>query len=376
VWILLGSPMVILGYLPGTHDPLLGAAAALAAYAILRAVEDPTSQRWAAAAGLVLASSVALKHSAALLALGVLGGLLVTPGGRAALARPAPWIGAAIGAIPVAAWWWADGGRSLDLQVTRVFTARSRGLEAIPLTLGSMMATLGPVTVVAAGKIAAGALGARRDPAACAAAGGALALILGCTVAVWAGSGEANWPTPALVLLAPWLAAGVEGRWRRATAIGAATWTAAGVALLIHAIHPWLPIPPAKDPIHRGAGFDRVASAAEEAAKQHQASMILTRRYQPASLLRYHTRDRLAVLELGTPGGRRSQYDRWPRRWPCPGEVVVTAWLDPAPPPEISLQPLAEGTPVLRAIAGRTIERWWVRPWRVGAPAHPSCERR
>ncbi|MCC7384276.1 MAG: glycosyltransferase family 39 protein [Deltaproteobacteria bacterium] len=376
ILVLLGAPMFVVGYVPGTHDPIQGAAAALGAYAVIRALEPGAARRWSFLAGFVLTAAVLIKHSSALLAAGALLGAAGTARGRVLLARPAPWLGAALGALVLAPWLASEltaNGGSIRFQAQHVFASRpSRGVVAVPLTLGSMILTLGPLTAIAILIAPLSALSARIDAAASALGAGALLLLAACLVAVWSGSGEANWPMPALVFVLPALAAEVVDRPRVLPALATqATLTAViGLVLLLHAAFDLLPLPSLKDPLQRGAGFDRVAARAEAQAEHHGARLVVTRRYQIASLLRYHLRDRWPVLELGSPRGRPSQYDRWGRPAICPGEVVVVVSPDPSPPAELSLVPLEEPVPVERS---QGAERWWVRAFRATAAFGSSC---
>ena len=322
---LFGAPMFVVGFIPATHDPMHGAVTAIASYLAIRALEAPAS-RWAFGAAFALVLAGGLKHYAAFVAVGALIGALLSRSGRRVLARPAPWLGALAAVAALSPWLAAelsaDGG-SLVFQAERVVWGKpSRGVVAIPMTLGSMLGTLGPLT--AALLLAAIAKSRRRQPGPVL-AGGAASLLLACVVAVWLGSGEANWPMPALIFALPLVVAEVVERPRLRLAMQATavlSMVLMGLAL-IHAASPVLPVPARRDPTARGAGFENLAARVASVAESHGAAVVATRRYQVASLLRYHLRDRWPVLEIGTPSGRMSQYDRWPRRWPCPGEVFV-----------------------------------------------------
>ncbi len=387
VVIVLGAPMFAVGYVPGTHDALLGGVMALSAWLVVRALEDP---RWAPLPAVVLTGAVLIKHSAGLVALGVLLGLLCTPLGRARLARPATWAGVAVGGAALTRWLLAEqaaGGGSIVFQATHVFDyAPARVWSGVPLALGSMVLTLGPVAGLGLWWASAAGLRGRVDArstgvavAACAAlAGGALALLLACVLAVVMGSGEANWPMPALALAAPLVAVWITARPRlhrvaRPLAL-AAGWI--GVALLVHAAVPWIPLRASRDPTLRGAGVDAVAAEVERVARAYGATLLVTRRYQPASLLRYHLRDRWPVLELGNPR-RQSQYDRWARPSACAGDVVVWASTEPGPPPDLAAEPLTPNDRVQRRMRpGRGgIDVWSVQVLRLTADRGEGCPR-
>lgn len=346
---LLGAPMFLIGYLPGTHDPLLGLAAAFASYAVVRAAEG--DRRWSFVAAFVLSASALIKHSAALLAIGALIGLISSgPRGRRLLFAPHPWLGLFFGCAVLSPWIFAelarDGG-SIAFQASRVFElGRTRFGVALPLAIGSIALTFGPITAFSwLGSV----FSRHKDPARAALAGGAILLFVACVVAVGFGSGEANWPMPALVFSLPLVASFLLERPRLKRVFSAAAIASAALlaVYLIHVFRPFLPIPPGKDPALRAAGFDRVAAFAEQAAIAHDARLIVTRRYQNASLLRYHLRDRWPVLELGSPNGRKSQYDRWARPEIRPGEVVIA----------VGDEARVEGA-VIEAIK---IDRWSIR---------------
>jgi hypothetical protein len=332
---LLGAPMFVLGYLPATPDPLQGAAVAIAAYLIVRG--------WFLRAAFLLAASLLIKHSTACLLVPLL------------LLAPRSGIGALLAAPLLLPWLLADA--STTFQLDRVFTSTARGPIAIPLTLGSMMATLGPLTALLL--VALPFLRQLREERILAL--GSASLLAACTIAVWFGTGEANWPMPSMVFALPALVGFVVRRGGRSFAI--ALWIARASALLmivalLHVLHPFLPIPPAKDRTLRSAGFDAVAAAARESAAKIGATKIAARRYQIASELRYHLQDELTVHELGT--SRRSQYDLWPRPPLCKGEAVVLVL--PHERIELPADALGPPIPVERGRAGRVLDTYWVTP--------------
>jgi hypothetical protein len=366
--VLFGAPMFAIGYVPGTHDPLQGLATALGAYLVVRALEPGARFAWPFLAAFVLGASILIKHSAAIVALGVVIGSFSTTEGRRVLARPATLLGVLVAGLAIAPWLSSEAsahGGSIAFQSGRVFGgAPYRGPVAIPLMIGSIALTLGPITAAATIFGAVRSLG--RDPVRSALGAGAIALLLSCLVAVWAGSGEANWAMPALVVALPIVASMAEGS--SAIRVSALVCTAVNAVLLFHAVQPFLPIDPKRDPIHRGAGFDAVARAIEDASEELDAKAIATRRYQFASLARYHLRDRWPVIELRRPNERMSQYDLWPRPKLCTGDRVLFVWLDTKPPALEHLEPLEGFVP--RSIErkrgdGAPIDTWWLTAWRV-----------
>jgi 4-amino-4-deoxy-L-arabinose transferase-like glycosyltransferase len=378
--LLFAAPMFTVGYAVGTHDAWHGAFALLALAATARAIDAvdddargrTASRAWCFVTGIAWTTPVLLKHAHALLALGALGALLASAEGRRLLARPASLAGVAAGLALVAPWLTADLSAgalgSLHFQLEHVTrTAPSRPLAALPLALGSMAGTLGPLLL-------AGLFARTRRFRSCAlldrvALGAALALVAACVVAVGFGSGEANWPMPAGVLVAPQLArAWARGPWPR---VRAALLTLGALAALVVAVHVAtgvLPLRPSRDPFARGVGWPALGAEAARLAEAHHARALVTRRYQSASLLRWYTRDVWPVLELGT-ARRRSQYDVWARPALGAGDVVVVVHPGEGPPPEVPGRPLAPPTRLTRdTVQGRVIDVWTVTAVVLEAP--------
>ena len=336
---LLGAPMFTLGYLPATPDPLQGAAVAVGAYLIVRGF------RIRAAA--FLTASLLIKHSTLFL----LAGFVLMPSASIGVALASPLL------VP-----WMMFDPSTGFQLERLFQAETRGLIAIPMTLGSMMGTLGPLTALLL--VALPFLRLSREERVLAL--GSAALLLACLVAVWFGSGEANWPMPAMVFALPALVGFVVRRGGRLLSIARAIATASAVLMMIallHVLHPFVPLAPAKDRTLRSIGFDEVAAATRAIAAQHGATKVIARRYQIASELRYHLQDELTVHELGT--SRRSQYDLWPRPPLCAGEAAVVVLPHPGLPPDLPADPIDRSVAVDRARGGRMLDTYYVTPVRL-----------
>lgn len=332
--LLFGAPMFAIGYLPATPDPFQGALTGLAAYLVIRAFEDEATPWWSFLAAFVLVASVIVKHSSGVIALGVLGGALLVPEGRRRLARFHPWAGVALGLLFLAPWLIADLTRegssgSIAFQLGRVSTrGAGRGLLALPLFAGALMIALGPLTGLLLPIFSARAIAERRSPAKVVLGAGALALLAACLPSVVLGGGELNWAMPAMVFALPAFAAELvsgDRRFARAIELGALSSAAVVLALLVHVIHPYLPIPARSDTTLRGAGFADLAEEVRRTADRYGAHAILTRRYQLASLLRFHLDDQIAVIEVGSP--RRSQYDLWAKPALCRGEAAVVLLL-------------------------------------------------
>lgn len=367
-----GSLMFTLGQLPATPDPFQSAALAGAAYLVVRAAEPGARAGFAAAAAFVLVAGVLLKQSSALVAAGAFAAALAHPEGRQRLRAPAPWFGAALGALALAPWLSAElaSGGATSFQWNRVVQASSpRGLLAVPLVFGAMLLVLGPGAAVLLAERASALLRRRLALGSALLAGGALGLLLGCVAAAWSGTGEVNWVMPALAFGLPAVAA-------RAAALGSrlgrlyagSTAVAAGASALLlgHVIHPFLPFPPAKDRTLREAGYDELARAARALAEAHGAAALITRRYQLASVLRFHLEDALPVHELGT--SRPSQLDRWPRPRLCAGDVAVVVLPGRELQPELQGELLEPTRLVERRRGSRSLGAFGLTALRLSAP--------
>ena len=372
---LYGALMFSVGYLLATPDPFQGALLALAAYLVARGLRG---EAWAAGgAAFVLVAGVLMKHASALVAAGALAGALIHPAARRAALRPAVALGAALGALALAPWLLADLASpdgATAFQAARVAEGRpARGLLGIPLTAGALLLTVGPAA--GAGLLAAvpAAVRGRAGPFVSVGILGAVALVLGCAGAAWLGAGELNWLMPALAFGGPAVAVFMLGASPRARGIYRGVTAASALVSLVvlaHIVYPFAPLPARKDRTLRAAGFEDVAKVVDEAVHAHGARVVLTRRYQLASMLRFHGGDAWPVLELGS--SRRSQYDRWPRPRLCAGEVAVMAWYGRDLPKELALEPLGPARTATRARAGRALDPIFVTPVRV--VRSPYCE--
>jgi hypothetical protein len=182
------------------------------------------------------------------------------------------------------------------------------------------------------------------------------------------GGGELNWPMPALVFALPVLCAELVNRGgplRRAISIAAMAGAIATGVILIHVVHPFLPIEARRDTTLRGAGFAELTRTVREAAERHRARAIVTRRYQLASMLRYHLDDAIPVVEIGSP--RRSEYDLWAKPPLCAGDAAIILMPGPALPEELELAPIDGASPVEieRRYGGQVLDSYFLTPVRV-----------
>jgi hypothetical protein len=108
------------------------------------------------------------------------------------------------------------------------------------------------------------------------------------------------------------------------------------IVIYAQGIAPILPLRPSKDPVARAFGWDTMTQRAESAAVAATAqtghhSWLGADRYQEASELAFHgvSAGRTFAMNLG---GRRNQYDLWPRFRDAarPGENLILV-LDETP---------------------------------------------
>lgn len=367
---LLGGLMFTVGYLPATPDPFQGAALAVAGLGLARGLRGRAG--WGAIGVLALGAAVLVKHSSGLIAVGALAGALASAAGRRALRRPGVLLASVVTGAVVGLWLTVDVGAdaATAFQRDKVFSGRPfRGLVGVPLALGALLLAAGPA--VGGATLALLVRGGRLSPEDRLRAGGAGALLLACCVAAVYGAGEVNWPMPAAVFVAPsavaWaLETPARARRYRIVALVSAI---CGLVVLAHIVYPFAPLPPRKDRTLRAVGFSSVAQVVDAQMKRHGGQVVLTRRYQLASQLRFHLKDAHPVLEVG--GARPSQFDRWPRPALCPGDVAVVAWGRRDLPPGLEGARLGPTVTATRARAGRAVDPIFVQPVRISRS--PFC---
>jgi|GEM_PF-2394983 len=323
---LFSAPMFVIGFLPMTPDSIQGAFTAVAVYSTLRALRSQLPGVWCGLAAFVFTTAIALKHYAVFIAMGAVIGLLRERDGRVRLTSRFSIMGLIMGLLLLSPWLFAEITQESSAlwQFRRAIYGRpNRGLVAVPLMFGSLLGTFGPANAIITLLVL---FRSHRFPSLRWASG---SLLFACLVAVWAGSGEANWPISALVCLFPLVITFVLNRpklYRTFCTVSVLCLVLNGF-LLLHSAFVILDVPQLNDPTRRGEGFDEIAKQANDMARTHSASPIVTDRYQFASLLRYHLKDEVEVLEWPSPRARKSQFDLWNRPKVCPGQSII--WVSP-----------------------------------------------
>ncbi len=360
-WGLATSLLFAVALLPATPDGPLAALVAVAGYAATRATTPGAKRGWWPVAGAAIGAAGLAKLPAGIVVVGAVAGILSTPFGRRAWRTPEPIWGVAVGAAPLVAWWLAADGvpPAVAFQASRVTSGAERWLTAGPMTAGAVLLMVG-AAVTGAGLRAAGG-GKDRATAERALLGGAGAVVAACALAVGWGSGELNWLLPVLVCAAP--VAGVRAAMSDRGA-GYLRWCgvqgAVAAAVLVHVVHPVWPVPGPRDRTLRAAGWAKVADIAGARADEAGADLILTDRYQAASLLRFYQNDRWPV---GVRHPRRkSQYDLWPVPTLCAGRAAVV--VGPSPRIQPGLVIIAPSSVVARGRGDRVVATAYVTPVR------------
>jgi 4-amino-4-deoxy-L-arabinose transferase-like glycosyltransferase len=338
-------PLAATGLVLATPDALLLAATGCAMYAVVRATESPARSRaalaWWIIAGLGAGAAMASKYTGVLVPVGVLAAILLRPSLRPRLAEPGPYIACIVAALillPMLLWNAGHDWLSFTFQLRHGLGGRARGTP-VGRELELIGGQAGLVSPILFALIAAAVWRALRRPA-----GDSqflLAVVATTAFTFFMVSAlrkpvEANWPALAYVPAIPLLAAlslGTRGRrWFRSGWVFAA---ALSLLIYAHAIASILPIPPRKDPIARSAGWDALARAVEATRDSVAASVagpavhVGADRYQDASELAFHMRDRPRTFSLNL-AGRANQYDLWPRfaERATPGDALVLALDD------------------------------------------------
>ncbi len=332
--------------------------AALWALARLVATQDG---RWWLVAGVAAGLALDSKYTAVLLAPAILLWLVMTPAMRHWLARPQPWLAAAIALVlfaPVLRWNAAHGWISFAKQGGRAGAFDpGRALQFLGELVAGQLGLGTPLVALLCGAGIGLALRRcrSRDPAWTLLAAVTVVPALVFVQHALGDRVQANWPA-ILFPGAAIAAAGLAGVWRRvfapALALGIAltalVWTQAAVAPLA--------LPMLMDPtlLRLGGWSELAAAVAAQAAAQH-ADFVVADNYGQAALLARLLPPGLAVL--GTEG--RWQYFNLPDATPLiagrTGVLVRSARRDDHPDAAdwASVAPLP---PLTRARNGMTAE--------------------
>lgn len=317
-------PLSAAGLVLATPDAPLFAFAAIACYALLRALELPAhsaaSLIWWSATGLAFGCALSSKYTSAVLAAGMLLGFLSRRELRARFREPGPYVAlilAVLAYAPVLVWNAEHHWISLTFQLRHGLSTTggsilSREVELIGGQAGLVSPLLFVLCAVAVWR-------AIRDPAL-----EAVYRLLGvCAAFVFAfflysatkRRVEANWPAlayiPAISLLtSPFMRDARSRLWLRYGIALAAVLT---TVVYVNAFVPILPVRPARDPAARAHGWQDVASVvARQLATAPATAYVAADRYQDASELAFHLPGHPETFALNL-AGRANQYDLWPR---------------------------------------------------------------
>jgi hypothetical protein len=318
-------PLAAAGLVLATPDAPLLLAYALALSALDRALAAPPRSRrsygWWAAAGAAVGVGLASKYTAVLLPAGVLVAFLCRASLRPRLRTPEPYLASGIALalfLPVVAWNAAHDWASFAFQLRNGLSpAGGSPFGRILDLLANQAVLLSPVLFVMLAMAAVGALRRTVDERRFTLAVVALTTFGFFLYTALRQRPEPNWPAPAylpgFVLLALVVAADRWKRWLRAGSVLGAVMIA---LIYAQSIHPVLPVPPRKDPMARGHGWDTLAESVRDAtAAAGQAgsgtAWVAANRYQDASQLAFHLPGNPAVFSLNVVN-RPNQYDYWP----------------------------------------------------------------
>ncbi len=328
-------PLAGVGLVLATPDVPLLASAGIALWAIDHAIAAPPTDAagrsagparpsaglaWWVVAGLATGAGLLSKYTIVLLPAGIALACVVSPRLRGQLRAPSPYVACAIALLlfaPVVAWNAAHGWASFAFQLRHGLgapagSALARELALIGGQLGLATPVLFPLMVAEIVVALRRPVEPRRF---------ALAVTAGLVWLFFVLSAlrrpvEPNWPAlavlPALVVLAAAAPAPMRDRW---TAAGAVLGALIVAAVYAHAVHPWLPLMPRRDPVAQAYGWSDLAAVVERGRRTADPpaahDWIAADRYQDASELAFHLPGHPDVFSLGL-ASRRSEFDLWP----------------------------------------------------------------
>lgn len=319
-------PLAVAGLVLATPDAPLLAALSWTLLAIVRALGAPAGSaaatRWWAIGGVTIGAAMASKFTGVFYPFALLLAFALHAPLRARFREPGPWIAVAIASlvmVPVLLWNAQHDWISFRFQLGHGLGggARENLLQRELNLIGSQAALVTPILfVLVVGAIATHLKAPRHDARFALAVIGAFCALFFVYSATRRNQ-EANWPAiawlPALVLLGA-ARDGARSAWERRGAWLAGTLSA---VLVLHVLFRIIPLPARRDQVSLAYGWDRLAASVDSARRALErpdgsTPPVAANRYQDASLLAYHLPGQPFVTALNL-GGRRNQYDLWPR---------------------------------------------------------------
>lgn len=357
-------PIFAVGSILMTIDAPLACLYVWTLVAVERGLRSGAATPWIVA-GLLIALGILAKYTMVLVLPAVLLTVIVEPGLRAVLRRPAPYAGVLIGLaglVPILIWNarhdWVSF-RHVAGQAGLAGAARFQALGPLDLVAGQL-AVVGPIWF---GAMVAAAAALARSPRPCPPEAhnvGGMKLLVAATVVPWAvflafsfrTKTQPNWPLPALLpgtivmvcgLARLWRSpSGGARRWARIVVAAGVLWGGATVVLMHHTEWalpvfkwlarrepPWNLTPVAKfDPTARLRGWSELGRAVGEVQAAERAAgrdpFIVTDDYQTASEIAFYAPGQPTVYCLQAAlGDRQSQYDLWRPNPLCDPDVFV-----------------------------------------------------
>lgn len=315
-------PLSAAGLVLATPDAPLLAAIAATLYFVVRAL-DATAARIDAtlywiAAGIAIGLAMASKFTGVFVPMAVTLALVIHPGLRHQLRAPGPWLAVAVASLvmaPVLFWNAHHDWIAFRFQLGHGLGTATRGTwwqRELDL-LGGQVGLVTPILFVLLVAVIVRTYAPRGEPRRFALAQVAVFCLGFFIYSATRKSVEANWPAiawvPALALLAG-ARLGARSAWERRAA-----WLAAGLTTLalVHVVVPYLPLPGTRDPVSKAHGWAELAAGVQAVGADQDAPVhVAANRYQDAALLAFHLPNHPHVVALNI-GGRRNQYDLWPR---------------------------------------------------------------
>jgi 4-amino-4-deoxy-L-arabinose transferase-like glycosyltransferase len=321
---------------------------------------------WWGIVGLAVGASLLSKYTAVLVPTAVAIACAISPPLRRQFARPGPYLACAIAALmflPVVRWNADHQWLSFAFQLRHGLgpprgSALSRELELLGAQLGLATPILLPLVAVAV-------IDAVRRPQE------SRPFVLACVATfIWGFFALSatrrpvlpNWPAmallPGVILLASRVPGRIQSRWEWAGAVLAA---AIVIVASIHAVHPWLPLQPRRDPIAQAYGWDELARAVvaddQRVDPPGERVWVAADRYQEAAELAWQLPGHPTVFSLEL-ASRHNEFDLWPTAADSVqlGQAM-TVVLDDTPDQPVPVQRL--GPSFARVVRGALVEMHW-----------------